>query len=152
MKRAQQRTKQELNLDARQYAGHLIRLVHKCRVGKGRYWDIPRVVVACASLKSPFILKHAHSCESVKHPHSTLSSSYPSQRNEPGMPKYPREAHFPEGHCAEPHAAHKLLNAMDKARQPIQISDILFGSAISVINGTVKPYCATCKQTFPQLR
>lgn len=115
-------------------------------------WDIPRVAVACSSIKAPYIGERGRNCSDLMQPHPTLKANYPSIRHERYMPRYPREQHFQEGHCAEPHAAHKLLNEMEKQGRPIRILDIHFGKAYSVKNGTVKPPCATCKQTFPQLR
>ena len=153
MKNNRQWTIGELNNDARVYARTIISRVHRCRVSKcGRYWDIPRVVVACASQKAPFHLKHAYCCCDLHHPHPTLFAAYPSQNNPQSIPQYPGEPHFAEGHCAEPHSAHKLLNAMDREGCPIQIGNIQFSNAYVVKDEIIKPYCATCKQTFPQLR
>lgn len=115
-------------------------------------WDIPHVAVACSSTVAPFIGERGKNCSDLRSPHPTLFASYPSNRHEPNMPTYPGEPHYSEGHCAEPHVAHQLLNQMDKAGQPIKIADIHFGKAFSVKNDTVKPACATCKQTFLQLR
>lgn len=115
-------------------------------------WDIPRVAVACSSKQSPYIGERGRNCSDLIKPHPTLKAYYPSIRHERNMPTYPGEPHYSEGHCAEPHAAHKLLNEMENAGLPIQIADIHFGKAYSVKNSTVKPPCATCKQTFPQLR
>lgn len=115
-------------------------------------WDIPRVAVACSSTLAPYIGERGRNCSDLQNPHPTLEASYPSNRHEKNMPSYPNEPHYHEGHCAEPHAAHRLLNEMDIHGTPIQIADIHFGKAYSVKNSTVKPPCATCKQTFPQLR
>lgn len=115
-------------------------------------WDIPRVAVACSSLKAPYHAERNRNCSDLRNPHPTLFASYPSQRNKKNMPSYPYEPHYQEGHCAEPHAAHKLLKVMDKYNRSIGISDISFGKAFSVKDNLEKPYCATCKQTFSQLR
>ena len=69
--------------------------------------------------------------------------------------KPPREVkgaeYFVAGQCAEPHAAHRLLNQMDKVGRMIGVNDILFSLAYRVKNGTVRAYCQTCKTVFPQL-
>ena len=55
------------------------------------------------------------------------------------------------GHCAEPHAAHALLNTMNKNGVILQIKDIQFGVAFDIISYKPKQYCNTCKAVFPQL-
>lgn len=120
-----------------------------CRYGQ---WDIPKVVIACASKSAPFDKERGHNCANLRNPHPTLYASYPSVKNEQNPPEYPDEPHYPEGHCAEPHAAHKVLNRMDEYGRPVQIADLEFGHAYCVKYETVKPPCATCKLTFPQLR
>ena len=121
------------------------------KIRKGQ-WDIPRVAVACASSVAPYVMDRGHNCADLRKPHQTLRASYPSVKNEQGAPQYPGEPHYSEGHCAEPHAAHKVLNDMDKWHQPIQIRNLQFGKAYDVKHLTVRAYCATCKLTFPQLR
>ena len=115
-------------------------------------WDIPRVAAACASNTSPYVMERGHNCADLRNPHQTLKSSYPSVKNEQWAPQYPGEPHYSEGHCAEPHAAHKVLNEMDKCHHPIQIQNLQFGKAYEVKYITEKANCATCKLTFPQLR
>lgn len=115
-------------------------------------WDIPKVAVACASTVVPYEKERGHNCANLYNPHPKLYTSYPSVKNEQNPPQYPNEPHYPEGHCAEPHAAHRVLNKMDVYNRPIQIADLAFGKAYSVKYLIIKEYCATCKLTFPQLR
>lgn len=157
MTRNQRWSQRELDIKAKDYCAILRRRVMNYRKQgdikstKTDSWDIPRVAVACASKVSPYLCARGRNCSNLIHPHPILLASYPSVKRDPQTPAYPLEPHFAEGHCAEPHAANKLLNKMAKKRF-INISDILFGKAFSVKNSLEKPYCATCKQTFPQLR
>lgn len=120
------------------------------KIRKGQ-WDIPKVAVACASTVAPYEMERGHDCADLRNPHPILRASYPSVKNDPNAPKYPSEPHFAEGHCAEPHAAHKVLNIMKRYQPNIRIADLQFGNAYVVKYLTVKDYCATCKLTFPQL-
>lgn len=158
MRKNRQWTQDELDNWGKEFCDSLYRRVVNHRkhgdIGtmKTDAWDIPRVAVACSSTVAPFIGVRGRNCSNLRNPHPTLSASYPSNRREPNMPTYPGEPHYAEGHCAEPHAAQKLLNSMDSAGSGIGIANIHFGKAFSVKNNTLKPACATCKQTFPQLR
>ena len=149
-------TQQELDEYGKEYCIILQNRVQKHRreSNNRRYgqWDIPKVVVACASRIAPFDKERGHNCENLRNPHPVLHASYPSVKNEYDPPQYPGEPHYPEGHCAEPHAAHRVLNQMDGYGKRVQIADLEFGNAYSVKYETIKPYCATCKLTFPQLR
>lgn len=141
-------TKQQLDRIGLAYIGSLINNVRRCRIGQhGNAWDYPAVAVACSSNKTPFYMRKGHSCESLRNPHPTLFASYPSTKKGTTPKRYTRE-----GHCAEPHAAHKLLNAMTKSNKTILVSDILFGKAFRVIDCSPVAYCSTCRKTFPQLK
>ena len=148
MSRKSPYNKSQLDSIGRRYTQELINNVHKCRIGySGNNWDYPTVAVACGSMKNPYYMRKGHSCETLHNPHPTLFAAYPSTKKGTTPKQFTRE-----GHCAEPHAAHKLLNAMTKCKKPIQVSDILFGKAFSVIDCIPVAYCPTCKKTFPQLK
>lgn len=155
MKNNCQWRQQEINRYGLDYCLILRKRVIKHRkegqLRKGQ-WDIPKVAVACASNVAPYEMDRGHNCADLQNPHPTLKASYPSIKREQNAPKYPGEEHFAEGHCAEPHAAQRVLNEMTRLHKPIKIEDLQFGIAYSVKHLTVKSYCATCKLTFPQLR
>lgn len=158
MKKNHPWTQNELDNYGREYCDALCNRVKKHRKHgdissmKTDAWDIPRVAVACSSDWPPFIGERGRNCSDLQNPHPALRVSYPSNRHELNMPTYPGEPHYHEGHCAEPHAAHKLLNKMDEYHVALPVYEIHFGTAFSVKNSMPVPYCATCKQTFPQLR
>ena len=119
-------------------------------------WDPKRVVVACGSLLPPFKAASGRQNSALRNGHPKLKEAYEIKGLQIGHP-VPRQMktktdqpYWEPGHCAEPHAAHKLLNIMDRYN-PIEINDIVFGYAFSVLNGTPIPYCNTCKLVFPQL-
>lgn len=120
-------------------------------------WDPPRVVVACGSMKPPYKAECGRQKRALINGHPKLKDAYISKGLCIGYPVPKKikikkdQPYWEPGHCAEPHAAHKLLNSMDKIN-PIDISDILFGYAFRVMNGMPIPYCNTCKLVFPQLR
>ena len=116
-------------------------------------FNIPKVVAACTCNFPPFIVCRARNNNDLQNPHPTLAAAYPPVNNDmkpiqriPGVRNYYRV-----GHCAEPHAAHILLNNMDEWRHPIEINDIRFSLAFRIKNQAVVPYCGTCRLTFPQL-
>ena len=120
-------------------------------------WDPPRIVVACGSLISPYKAAHGRQNSTLKKCHPILEKAYESKGLRIGHPVPDNlknkngKSYWLPGHCAEPHAVHKLLNMMDWWN-PIGISDIVFGKAFRVINGMPIAYCNTCKLVFPQLR
>ena len=120
-------------------------------------WDPPRIVVACGSLISPYKAAHGRQNSTLKKCHPILEKAYESKGLRIGCPVPKKlktnadQKYWLPGHCAEPHAVHKLLNIMDWWN-PIRISDIVFGKAFRVINGMPIAYCNTCKLVFPQLR
>ena len=65
---------------------------------------------------------------------------------------YSRQTGNIAGRCAEPHAAHNLAGKLSKKGFVLKLNDIVFSLAINVSTSSVKPYCATCKIVFPQLR
>lgn len=157
MKKNHPWTQQELDGYALEYATNQCKRVKNYRkhgdIGsQSILWDIPRVSVACASKVAPFHGERDRNCSNLRNPHRTLYNSYPSVKKETNPPSYPNEPHYAEGHCAEPHAAHRLLNTMDLCHKPICIADIQFSTAFKVKDGIPIAYCATCKLTFPQLR
>ncbi len=121
-------------------------------------WDLPRVVVACGSLKAPFKVEKRYSRTTLKNGHKTLKSAYSKVGMVIGQ-KLPRQIkqrigkpYWDPGHCAEPHAVHALLNTMDKFGVSLQIKEIRFGKAFKIMNGKEEHYCNTCKTVFPQLK
>ena len=154
-------TKGALNNFAKHYCACLFERIRKNRIddtspNDGRHgYNIPKEVVACTSKAPPFFVCRARNNKTLQNPHPTLKAAYPPLRANgkpvdqtlPGVRNY-----YPVGHCAEPHAAHILLNNMEEKRHPIAIADIRFSLAYNVKNQSVVPYCGTCKMTFPQLR
>ena len=128
-----------------------------CKSTKTDWWDPPRIVVACGSLISPYKAVRGRQNSTLKNGHPILLDAYVSKGLCIGRPVHNslknkhRQSYWLPGHCAEPHAVHKLLNIMYRWN-PIGISDIVFGYAFRVINGMPIPYCNTCKLVFPQLR
>lgn len=156
-------TKQELNTQAMEYCATLRKRVRKHRCNcpvedltslKDDRWDIPRVVVSCASQKPPFISEKGRNCSYMRSVHPALLRVHQIKGIRIGS-KPLREVkgaeYFVAGQCAEPHAAHRLLNQMDKVGITIGVCDILFSLAYRVKNSTVRAYCQTCKTVFPQL-
>lgn len=156
-------TKQELNIQAKEYCASLRKRVNKHRSNcpvedflslKDDSWDIPRVAVSCASQKPPFISENGRNCSYMRNIHPTLLRAHQIKGIQIGS-KPPRvikgAEYFVAGQCAEPHAAHRLLNQMDKVGRMIGVNDILFSLAYKVKNSTVRAYCQTCKTIFPQL-
>ena len=156
-------TKQELNTQAKEYCATLRKRVnhHRCNSPvedlnslKDDRWDIPRVAVSCASQIPPFISENGRNCSYMRNIHQTLLRVHQVKGIQIGT-KPPRTVkgaeYFVAGQCAEPHAAHRLLNQMDKVGRMISISDIQFSLAYRVKNSTVRAYCQTCKTIFSQL-
>lgn len=117
-------------------------------------FNIPKVVVSCTSDVSPYYICRSRNKRTLQKPHPTLKAAYPPHRPN-GIPlkkSIPKVDYYPVGHCAEPHAAHALLNKMDKKGNPIQIDAIRFSLAYCVKNLAIVPYCGTCRLTFPQLK
>ena len=83
-------------------------------------WDMPIVVAACGSNKSPYRSKTGRNNSTLRNPNPILDTTYYNfgcrVGDKPPRPVrlYPGEDHFEAGHCAEPHAAHALLNEMSK--------------------------------------
>lgn len=162
MKRTTPYTQRQLNERVRHYCDNLFDRMVKHRIAGNDYdnsktnaWDITLVAVSCASNKSPFMVADDHNSTTLKKCHPTLDASLPCKLGEKPskrlMPKI-KGVPYPAGHCAEPHAAQKLLNKMSNAAKEIEIRDIDFSEALTVKNKLPMDYCRTCKLTFPQLR
>ncbi len=160
-------TKQELDAVAKNKCGQYRNRVKKYRADcpatlitstKTDQWDMPLVVVACGSTKAPFCVKTGRNNSTLRECHPVLVAAYRSFNTEIGEKPphserlYPGEDHFDAGHCAEPHAAHALLNEMSDHRVILHISDIVFSSAFRCKNNTTRSYCGTCKLVVLQLR
>ena len=122
------------------------------------WWDPPRVVVACASMIPPFMREKRCQSSTLRAGHPALQMAYRNVGMKIGTPlSKPKKEKLGKpcwepGHCAEPHAAHALLNTMDKYGVNLHINQIQFGIAFKVMNSIPMPYCNTCKAVFPQLR
>ncbi len=58
------------------------------------------------------------------------------------------------GSCAEPHAANKLLNRLNKTRKQNIVTNsgtFIFSKALRIRTQQEVKYCKICKQTFKQL-
>lgn len=111
--------------------------------------------VSCSSKKSPYKAKNTYNCTTLKKCHHTLAASLPCKLGEKPSRRIKTKitgSPFLAGHCAEPHAAQKLLNSMSNAAINMKIKDIDFSDALMVKNNLLKDYCRTCKLTFPQLQ
>lgn len=116
--------------------------------------DMPLVMVACSAMCPPFTVRIGRNNETLLNAHPTLKREYQtiglrigqvpsrSQRIAPWL------SHKEAGHCAEPHAAHKLLNKVNGLR----IDQMQFSLAYDVKNSQPHGYCGTCQMVFPQLR
>ena len=157
-------TQQELNTQTKEYCANLRERVIKHRRNclaeeisslKDDRWDIPRVAVSCGSLKSPYLSANGRNSSYVRNMHPTLLQAHLQKGIYIGfkpLRTIPNAEYFVAGQCAEPHAAHHLLNEVTKYGGYISVIDILFSLAYRVKNSTVRPYCQTCKTIFPQLR
>lgn len=133
-------------------------------------WDIPLTVCSCGSKNPPFLAANGRNCSALKMPNSVLSDAYNNVKDAKGnrvggipLGQKPGdniisslgmngEKSFKAGRCAEQHAANRLLNEVDKMPGALAISDLLFSVALDARYPIVKPYCATCRCVFPQLR
>lgn len=144
---------------AKEYCAELAKRTRKNRINDtlpnngGHGFNIPKVVVACTSVVPPYFVCRARNNKTLQNPHPTLSAAYPplAANGKPQTRSIPGVDYYPAGHCAEPHAAHILLNNMNARKNPIAIEDIRFSLAFKVKNQSVEPYCGTCRLTFPQL-
>lgn len=145
---------------AKNYCAHLARRIRKNRIddtlpNDGSHgFNIPKVVAACTSNVPPYFVCRGRNNNDLQTPHPTLQAAYPPiwGNMKPVNQSIPDVEYYRVGHCAEPHAAHTLLNNMDFWGHPIAIRDIRFSLAFNVKNQAVVPYCGTCRLTFPQLR
>lgn len=146
--------------DAKRYCSVLAKRIIKNRIddnrpNRSKYgFNIPKVVVSCTSDISPYYVCRGRNNKTLQKPHPTLKAAYPQHKSN-GLPikqSIPNAEYYPVGHCAEPHAAHVLLNNMDGNGKHIKINTIRFSLAFRVKNQSVVPYCGTCRLTFPQLK
>lgn len=162
MPRTKPYTHEELNILTKHWCASLVNRVINHRIAGNDYcstkdnrWDINITAVSCSSNKSYFYAVHAHNCTTLKSCHPNLAKVLPGKLGEkPHKATLPTITGYayPIGHCAEPHAAQKLLNAGSKVGKNIQVPDIIFSLAIDIKNGLPKEYCRTCKISFKQLR
>lgn len=167
MKQTHPFSKSQLNGRAKEYAVKMIDRVRNHRIAGNDFenkkedrWDVHILSVACASDVPPYISESGHNCTTLKMCHPTLGAALPCRLGEkPRLTEDEKNGmvhisgnSYPAGHCAEPHAAQKLLNSVDKAGGGIAIENISFGDALHVDNGQPEKYCRTCQLTFPQLR
>ena len=164
MRRNRPYSNEELNSQAKAYCATLRNRVinHRCNSTeeefdstKTDWWDIARVTAVCATPKPPFSSEHGRNCSYMRNAHPLLLEAYTKKGMTLGQkPKRTGDGkeRFAAGQCAEPHAAHKLLNTIDKGGQEIAVDEIMFSRAYNVKNGKVRAYCETCKTVFPQLK
>ena len=149
---------EDLNKKAKEYCAILVKRVMKNRIddslpNDGSHgFNIPKVVAACTCDIPPFFVCRGRNNNDLQNPHPTLARAYPPVNGDmKPIIRMRGVRYYRVGHCAEPHAAHILLNNMDAYNHPISISDIRFSLAYKVKNQAVAPYCGTCRLTFPQL-
>lgn len=137
---------------------------------KTDWWDMPLTVCSCGSTKAPFLAANGRNCSELKRPNVVLANAYKDIKDATGkhigkiqLGQKPGdnmitalgmngEKSFKAGRCAEQHAANRLFNEADKIPASLIISDLLFSDALDARYPIVKPYCATCRCVFPQLR
>ena len=133
-------------------------------------WDIPLTVCTCCSTKAPFLAANGRNCSALKMPNHVLTNAYNNIIDAKGnrIGRIPLgqkpgdviitslgmngEKSFKAGRCAEQHASNRLFNEADKILPSLAISDLLFSVALDARYPIAKPYCATCRCVFPQLR
>lgn len=87
------------------------------------------MVVACGSLKCPFKVEKRYNCTTLRNGHNTLESEHLAvemtigQRLTRQIKQKTGKPCCGQGHCAEPHAVHTLLNTMDKLGGALQINE-----------------------------
>lgn len=170
-----------LTVQARCFRNRQFRRIHNFRAKphtkqqkettKTNCWDLPIVVVTCASRKFPKIIGNGRNCSRLRNPAPVVRNAYASIIDKSGNPMkgvsiplgtapssqlknlfgYSTQTGNEAGRCAEPHAAHNLSGNLSP-KHSVNLSDIVFSLAIEVSTSAVKPYCATCKIAFPQLR
>lgn len=147
-----------LNMIAREYCNQQAKRVQKNRKDDDLQnnspfgYNIPKVVAACTSNISPYFVCRGRNDHSPMSPHPVLRATYP-KRGQYGLIQRTKKTRFyPVGHCAEPHAANKLLYDMAHRGKSLKIMDLRFSFAYNVKHSAVVDYCGTCKLTFPQLR
>lgn len=147
-----------LNMIAREYCNQQAQRVQKKRIDDDLQnnspfgYNIPKVVAACTSNKSPYLVCRGRNDHSPMSPHPVLRAAYPKPGQYKYFPRTKRTKFFPVGHCAEPHSANRLLYEMAYKGKHLSIRDLRFSFAFRVKNSAVVEYCGTCKLTFPQLK
>lgn len=149
---------ESLNMIARGYCNQQAQRVHKKRIDDDLHnnspfgFNIPKVVAACTSNISPYLVCRGRNDHSPMSPHPVLRDAYPQTSQYRHSPRTKRTKFYPVGHCAEPHAANRLLYEMSYKGKHLSIRDLRFSFAYRVKNSAVVEYCGTCKLTFPQLK
>lgn len=134
-------------------------------------WDLPKVVVSCASINAPEVVANGRNCSHLKAPVAVIANAYGSILDNSGKPLgesihlgqkpsrtltskfgYGGEPSFIAGRCAEPHALQRLANKLSEKGLSIALDEVAFGTALEVDSSRERNYCATCKLAFPQLR
>lgn len=147
-----------LNTIAREYCNQQVQRVQKNRKdddlqNKSPFgYNIPKVVAACTSNNFPYLVCRGRNDLSPMSPHPVLKAAYPKRGKYGLISRTKKTIFYPVGHCAEPHAANKLLYDMTHRGKSLKIMDLRFSFAYNVKHSAVVDYCGTCKLTFPQLR
>ena len=132
-----------LNMIARNYCNQQARRVHRMRIDDDLHnnspfgFNVPKVVAACTSDRFPYLVCRGRNNHSPKNPHPVLKTAYPKSGQYSHLPRTKRTRFYPVGHCAEPHAANKLLYDMSNYGQRLSIMDLRFSYAYRVKNGVV---------------
>ena len=147
-----------LNMIAREYCNRQAQRVLKNRKDDDLQnnspfgYNIPKVVVACTSNISPYFVCRGRNDHSPMSPHPVLRAAYPKRGQYVHILRTKKTKFYPIGHCAEPHAANKLLVDMARRGKHLAIRDLRFSFAFNVKHSAVVDYCGTCQLTFTQLR
>lgn len=173
-------SKAELNNRVEQFRATQEHRVHDYRLkrhtdadkksAKTDWWDMPLTVCSCGSTKAPFLAANGRNCSVLRKPNRVLADAYNNIKSAAGksIGRIPLgqkpgdnikaslgikgEDSFEAGRCAEPHAANRVLDDAMRRGGILHISDLVFSDALDARYPIIKPYCATCRCVFPQLR
>ena len=163
---SRQYTKRQLDTMAKQRCGEIRATILKRRVGMTRAdfgrddieVDVKKVVAACSLDFPPYIARIGTNNDTLWDAHPLLQQFYHNVGLQIGQtpPRAMQLYHvkpYPAGHCAEPHAVHRLFNSVPfRLLQGVTVNNLLFSTAFDIKNNAPHPYCGTCLHTFPQLR